>query len=97
MRPVKAIALSVSKRLGTKVKLESGPVVILPYDKDINAGQELLIRYDFTKNCAISIINPYRANDLSETTKIIYGTLDNSHENPEEIELELSQDLDLLA
>jgi len=98
MRPVKAIALSVSKKLGTKIKLESGTLVTLPYNKNINAGQTLLIKYNFTKNSVSGVINPYHIVNLTEPAKLIYGILNNQHENSEKAELELSQQLDdLLA
>jgi len=90
MRPLKGLILSVNKKAGLKIRLESGPIITLPYNKYIHTGQEILIRYDFTKNQAIGIINSYSENNIPEPRKVEKGGKDNDPENPEIIEILLA-------
>lgn len=90
MRPVKAIALSVNKKTGIRARLESGPVIRLLYDKNVIAGQRLLIRYDFTNKHPLGIVNAYSENNLPGPIKVEKEGENNDPENPETIELGLS-------
>ena len=89
MRPLKGLVLSANKKTGLKVRLESGLITILPYDKHINVGQNILVKYDFIKNQATGIINSYSENNMPEPTKVKKGD-DNDPEDPETIELLLN-------
>ena len=80
MRPLKGLVLSVNKRDGLKIRLESGPIITLPYNKHTHTGQKILIRYDFTKNQAMGIINPYSEIKIPGPTKIEKGGKDNDPE-----------------
>jgi len=56
VRPLNGIVIGIRKT-GLKVRIESGLVASLPYDKKYQVGQKVLIKYDFTKNIVKSIFN----------------------------------------
>ena len=89
MRPLKGTILSINKKTGLKIRLESGFTGTLPYHKNMNIGQSILVKYDFTKNRIIGIINYYNEDNIPPPTKTNKGGDDNDPENPEIIENEL--------
>lgn len=50
MRPLKAIIIAANKKTGLKIRIESGLIANLPYNKKYYAGEKIIISYDFTKN-----------------------------------------------
>lgn len=56
MRPIKAVIISANKKTGLKLRLESGLIAVLSYDKKYHTGEEVLISYDFTKNKVVRIL-----------------------------------------
>lgn len=87
MRPLKAVVLSTNKKTGIRVRLESGPIIILPYNNNINIGETILIKYNFIKKEIVGIINSYSEISTPAPTKIEKGGEDNDPENPETFEL----------
>ena len=57
MRPLTARILSTNEETGLRLKLESGLVTTLPYNKFTLAGEKVLISYDFTKNQVNGILH----------------------------------------
>jgi hypothetical protein len=90
MRPIKATVLSVDKKGGVKLKLESGHITTLPYHTSLFPGQKLLIKYDFTKGKITGVVNPYKEENMPVPAKIEKGGNDNDPEDPELIELSMS-------
>lgn len=80
MRPLKGTVLSADKKTGLKVRLESGLITILPYNKDINTGQNILCKYDYTKNQVTGIVNSYSDSNVPEPTKTEKGGNDDDQE-----------------
>lgn len=56
MRPIKAVILSANKKTGLKLRLESGLITTLTYNKKYNIGESVLVSYDYTKNKVIRIL-----------------------------------------
>lgn len=90
MRPVTGFVLSTGKKSGLKIKLESGRIIKLPYNKNIQVGQKILVRYNFTTNKVTGIINSYKEENIPETTKRKRGGNDNDPEDPEIMEILLA-------
>lgn len=65
MRPLKAVILSVNRQTGLKIRIESGLIEILPYDKKHYTGESILISYDFTKNKVVGILE-HKEEDMHE-------------------------------
>jgi len=86
MRPLSGIVIGTNKKTGLRIKLESGLIASLPYDKKYNMGQKLLIMYDFTKNTVKGIFNP-KMDNMLELIEHNFNGEDNDPENPERIEL----------
>lgn len=67
MRPLKAVILSVNKKTGLRLRLESGATAVLPYKKDYNVGQEVSVTYNFIKREVTGIFqNKHRIEDIPE-------------------------------
>lgn len=56
MRPLRAVILGANKKTGLKLRIESGLIAVLSYDKKYHTGEEVLISYDFTKNKVVRIL-----------------------------------------
>lgn len=68
MRPLIGTVKS-NKKTGLRVKLESGLIIVLPYNKNLNIGEKILIKYNFTKNKASGILNSYSEDKIPEPEK----------------------------
>ena len=56
MRPLHAVIIAANKKTGLKLRLESGLVATLAYDKKYHTGESVLISYDFTRNKVVRIL-----------------------------------------
>ncbi|MCK4526511.1 hypothetical protein KAW18_04000 [candidate division WOR-3 bacterium] len=86
MRPIKALVLSIDKQAGIKIRLESGLLATLPYNKNKNVGQTIHVTFNFTKKQVVGAINTYKEENMPTPTKTDKGDVDNDPENPELIE-----------
>lgn len=84
MRVLKAIVVSVDKKTGIGVKLESGLNTMIPYIP-VHIGQSILVGFDHAKNCITRIINKYKGEDQLESTETVADGEDSELENPEEL------------
>lgn len=85
MRPLKGIIIS-AKKSGSRIKLESGLTVTLPYHSKMNTGEKVLVKYDFTKNRAVGILNYYDEDNIPLPTTEEKGGNDNDND----LDLELT-------
>ena len=67
MRPLKAIVKSVFRKVGIKIKLESGLVCLLLTSKHYYVGEDIIVTYDFTRNKVVKIINSFDEEDIPES------------------------------
>lgn len=57
MRPISAVITAANKQDGLTVRLESGLVATLPYDKRYRKWQRVRIGYNFNKNEVVGILH----------------------------------------
>lgn len=87
MRPLKAVIITASKKTGIKVRLESGLIIVLPYEKKHHVGQTVSIAYNFIKNKGRVVDSNYDPENLPEAQIKKRGGEDDDPEDPEIIEL----------
>lgn len=70
MRPINAVILTTNKKIGLKIRTESGLIATLPYNKKYNTGQSILVNYDFTKNKIVGILECREGANMCEIEEL---------------------------
>lgn len=69
MRPLNAVIIGTNKKTGLKLRLESGLIATLAYDKKYYMGESVIVSYDFTKNKVIHILE-HKEEDIPEIEEL---------------------------